>query len=297
MHNGIQLGPRQLPSLWRMVHSVAERFGMPAPLAYVTGEGGANAFAFGVHRHSIGLTSGLIDLMSDRELEAIIAHELGHVMCQHMLYRQVGVTLSRGTTELLAPFARLSPAALNGSFAIAFMCWSRAAEYTADRAALLMLRDAEALASCLSRLAGVPRRFAEEFDPRQFAEQVAEYEQEATFWSTVVTWDLGLLRTHPEPAKRAVAVLEWADSEEYRRILAGHFPTRFESEHALRPRMAGVRECPLCHSPVGDQQTCPYCTLALDPSRQSHCRRGHLVSVGWKFCLACGEPLAEPGAS
>ena len=290
MYNGILLGPRQLPSLWRMVNDVAERLGMPLPTAYVTGEGGVNAFAFGMHRHTIGLTSDLVDLMNDRELEAIIAHELAHILCQHMLFRQVGLTLTRGT-DWLAPLLKFSPAALNTSFALAYFSWCRAAEYTADRAALLVLDDPEALASCLSRLAGVPRRFAAEFDPRQFAEQVEEYASEETFWSKIVTWDLGLLRTHPEPTKRAAAVLTWAESEDYRKIRRGDFVRRFTADHSKSLQIDGIRYCPLCNNPVGDEEVCSYCTLDQDPQAQSSCRHGHRVSRRWNYCLACGEAL------
>lgn len=185
MYNSIQLGPRQFPSLWRMISEVAERFGVQEPDAYVSGRGGVNAFAFGLNTHSIILTSRLVDLMTDRELEAIIAHELAHILCQHMLYRNVGLALVSGS---LPSLTKLAPAALIKDGTVrAFMRWSRAAEYSADRAALLILRDPEALAMCMGRLAGIPHRFVSEFDPRRFAEQVKEYEEKASFWSKVVT--------------------------------------------------------------------------------------------------------------
>jgi len=292
MYNGIRLGPRQLPSLWRMVNDVAERFGMSLPSSYVTGDRGANAFAFGLHDHSIALTADLVDLMSDRELEAIIAHELAHILCQHMLYRQVGLALTDGASDWVGGLLKLSPAMLRASIAVAFFSWSRAAEYSADRAALFVLDDAEALASCFSRLAGVPRRFASEFDPRQFAKQVEEYKQEETVWSRVVTWDLGLLRTHPEPTRRAAAVLEWADSDDFRRIRNGDFPVR-APDRASHIEIPGMRNCPLCKNLVGDDPTCSVCGLDQDPQRQSTCHAcGYLVSEDWTYCTTCGHTLA-----
>lgn len=291
MFSSIRLGPNQLPSLWRMVHEVAERLGMPQPTAYVSRQTGANAFAFGRQNHSIVLTTELVDLMLDKELEAIIAHELAHILCQHMLYRDVGLALATGTVAL-TPISKLTPSAIHDSLSAVFQAWSRSAEYTADRAALLVLEDPEAFVSCLSKLAGVPKRYLSEFDPRQFAEQVDEYHETATTWSKLVTWNLSLMRSHPEPAKRAAALLDWAESEEYRAILAGNFPTILDGERDEQVVIPGVRSCPLCNRPVADLPVCGHCGLEQDPSRQGTCPRGHLVTLGWKFCKSCGCELS-----
>lgn len=290
MRYSIRLGPRQFPSVWRMVNEVAEGFCMPLPTAYISGEGGANAFAFGLEDQSIILTSRLVDLMSDRELEAIIAHELAHVLCQHMLYRQVGLAIAQGTVALNA-VTGFAPETMGNSLSMLYFAWCRAAEYSADRAALLFLQDPEAMTTCLGRLAGVPERFSSEFDPRQFAEQIAEHEEESPWWSKIATWDLGLMRTHPEPARRATALNEWFGSEEYQAILDGKYPTIFEVESQERIQIEGVASCPLCRSPVGERSTCPFCGLDQDPARQRHCENGHLVSVEWSFCKSCGHPL------
>lgn len=289
MHNSIQLGPCQFPSLWRMVHEVAERLCIPAPLTYVTRDGGVNAFAFGKHTHSIVLTSSLLDLMSDRELQGIIAHEMGHILCQHMLYMDVGLALSmnKGAVPSLA---RVIPG-LEESAVSLFFAWFRAAEYSADRAALLILEDPEPLAQCLSRLAGVPRRFESEFDIRLFAEQVKNYREKATLWSKIVTFGMGAFLTHPEPAKRVHAILEWSESDEYRNILAGRYLTRFLAEAEERIQIEGVQSCPLCRSPVGQAFLCKVCELVQDSRQQQICPNGHTAGIDWKFCKACGSAL------
>ncbi|MEM9597580.1 MAG: M48 family metallopeptidase, partial [Acidobacteriota bacterium] len=165
-HRSVELGSHQLRSLWLMVQKTAERLGMNPPRAYVTSQGGINAFAFGVQEFSILLTSELVDLMNDRELEAIIAHELAHVLCEHMLYRQVGLALC---SEAFAPLTAIAPAAVvKAGISHALLSWYRSSEYTADRAALLALGDPEVIASCMARLAGVPRRYHHEFDASQF---------------------------------------------------------------------------------------------------------------------------------
>lgn len=290
MHSGILLGPRQLPSLWRMVQEVAERFEMTEPVtAYVVRGSGPNAFAFGLHRHSIALTSSLVDLMSDRELEAIIAHEISHVLCRHMLFRRVGLTLANGTTRFLKALPSIPSSVVRMSLHGAYLAWCRAAEYSADRAAALVLRDPEVMASCLTRLAGVPRRFEDEFDPHQFAEQAEEFDRSGSVISPLVRITLELLSTHPEPTRRSVAVLQWAESEAYERILSGDFETILGSEERIH--IAGVADCPACGRPVGDNPTCPHCDLEQRADRQSVCVRGHVAGIDWEHCLRCGQPV------
>lgn len=292
MYNSVQLGRRQFPSLWRMVNETAERLNIPTPTTYVSRSGEANAFAFGKQRHSIVLTSGLVDMMSDRELQGIIAHEMGHILCEHMLYMDVGLAMSSGALTTVTKFMPL----VEGSIAGLFFAWFRSAEYSADRAALLILEDPEPLASCLSRLAGVPRRFEDEFDLRLFVEQVNNYNEEATLWSKFVTFPMGLFLTHPEPAKRVGALLHWAESEEYRYILSGRYLTRFEAEALGRVRIEGVRSCPSCGRPVGQAPVCD-CGLIQDPQQQQACplNPNHVNGIDWKFCVACGTEL-KPGA-
>jgi Zn-dependent protease with chaperone function len=288
MYNSVQLGPRQLPTIWRAVHEVAERLGIPPPRTYVSRQGEVNAFAFGKQTHSLVLTTELLDLMSDRELKGIIAHEMGHILCEHMLYMDVGLALTSGAMPSLA---KAFPG-LEAYVAQLFFAWFRAAEYSADRAAVLILEDPEPLALCLSRLAGVPRRFEEEFQIRLFVEQAKNYDEKATFWTDLVTSGMGAFLTHPEPAKRVGAILEWAESAEYRAILKGRYLTRYEAEALDRVQIEGVQSCPSCGRPVGKAALCE-CGLIQDTRRQQLCplNPNHVNGVDWKFCVACGAEL------
>ena len=296
MKSSIRLGPRQLPTLWRLVNDVAEKFAMPLPHVYVSGEDGTNAFAFGMHEHSVVLTTSLVELMDDRELAAIVGHELGHILCRHMLYRGVGVALTNGAM-MGSGLTRLIPAgALQVPVEALFSAWSRAAEYTADRAAVLVLDDPDAMVSCLSKLAGAPHRFLDEFDPHAFAEQADEHGEESTLWSKLVTFDMGVFRSHPEPARRALAVLEWYGSDQYRAIKSGRFLRSADLEHQRGFEIDGVESCRRCRRPVGDLPACPdpRCGLERDSSLHAECPHGHVVSRSWRFCKSCGAATAKP---
>lgn len=295
MKSSIRLGPRQLPTLWRLVNDVAERFDMPLPQVFVSGEQGTNAFAFGMHEHTVVLTTSLVDRMDDREIEAIVAHELGHVLCQHMLYRGVGMALASGAM-VGGMLAKLAPIkTLQMPFDALFLAWSRAAEYTADRAAVLVLDSPEALVTCLSKLAGVPHRFLGEFDPHAFAEQAVEYEAESTLWSKIVTFDMSVFRTHPEPTQRAIAVLDWYGSDDYRKIRSGDFLRIPQIEHQQEIEIEGIESCRRCRRAIGHLEVCPNpkCRLERDPSFHAECPHGHVVSRKWRFCKTCGTAIGE----
>ena len=97
--------------------------------------------------------------------------------------------------------------------------------------------------------------------------------------------------THPEPAKRVGAILEWAESEDYRNIIDGRYLRKFEVEAMDRIQIEGVRSCPLCLSPVGQAKVCPKCELPQDSERQQRCSKHHLAGLDWKFCKVCGSSL------
>lgn len=165
------------PRLYRIVENLAITEGMPMPKVYVIEDAGLNAFATGrdpKHAH-VAATTGLVDAMTDRELQAVMAHEMGHVknydirvmMIVFGLVSAIGliadlflrmmwfggdndnpphpIFLVLGiVAALLAPFvAILVQAAI-----------SRQREYLADASGALTTRDPDALASALEKLGG-----------------------------------------------------------------------------------------------------------------------------------------------
>lgn len=72
---------RDNPRLYRIVENLAITEGLPTPKIYVIEDRAPNAFATGRNPNSavVGVTTGLLDIMDDQELEGVIAHELGHI--------------------------------------------------------------------------------------------------------------------------------------------------------------------------------------------------------------------------
>ena len=94
--------PEIYARLQPMVGSLAQRMGIPMPKLWVTPDLSPNAFATGRNpRHaSVAVTSGILNLMKDDELAAVLAHELGHVKNRDILISSIAATLASAITYL-----------------------------------------------------------------------------------------------------------------------------------------------------------------------------------------------------
>src|SRR5207253_5829873 len=90
----------QLPRLYAVMERLAAKANLPVPKLYVVPEPAPNAFATGRNpRHaSVAVTQGLLELMSDDELEGVIAHELSHVRNYDILISSIAATLAGAIT-------------------------------------------------------------------------------------------------------------------------------------------------------------------------------------------------------
>jgi heat shock protein HtpX len=86
----------QLPRLYAVMERLAAKANLPLPKLYVVPDAAPNAFATGRNpRHaSVAVTQGLLELMSDDELEGVIAHELSHVRNYDILISSIAATIA-----------------------------------------------------------------------------------------------------------------------------------------------------------------------------------------------------------
>ncbi len=104
MMNGAQPVTReQLPRVYRIVEKLTQKTGLPMPRMYVIPTDSPNAFATGRNpAHSaVAVTSGILDLLDDEELEGVLAHELGHVRNRDILISSIAATLAAAITGLV----------------------------------------------------------------------------------------------------------------------------------------------------------------------------------------------------
>jgi len=103
MSSGAQPVTReQLPRLYAVMERLAAKANLPVPKLYVVPEAAPNAFATGRNpRHaSVAVTHGLLELMTDDELEGVIAHELSHVRNYDILISSVAATIAGAIVHL-----------------------------------------------------------------------------------------------------------------------------------------------------------------------------------------------------
>lgn len=172
-----EIEKRDNPRLYRVVENLSIASGMPMPKVYIIHDAAPNAFATGrdPNHAVVGATTGLLDIMNDRELEAVMAHEMSHV-------RNYDIRVSMIAFGLVSAIGILSDIALrmfffsdnrrenNNSNPIILIVGvvlialapvmamliqfavSRQREYLADASGSLLTRDSEGMASALEKL-------------------------------------------------------------------------------------------------------------------------------------------------
>lgn len=287
----IKLGPHQYPSLFRMVERACTTLDVPLPEVYLNSGYTLNAWAFGYRRCTITLYQGLIDLLDDQEILTVISHEVGHIACEHMLYKSTADILTRLGGAVLGKFLGGVASLALAPIQLALLHWSRAAEYSCDRAALLVVRDPEVCASTLARLAGTSHRFHDEFDLAQLLLDADAIDTSHVSAGGILDSLRQLQSTHPDPVLRVRELHEWAHTHHYASILTGRYLRRADANHPAPPILVGISHCPACHTPIGDKTTCAHCGCRLGVACQIRCPKGHVNDSKWNFCRSCGISL------
>ena len=184
MYNAREVDETSAPQFYRMVAELVQRAGLPMPRVYVIDEAAPNAFATGRNPHhaAVAATTGILRVLSEREMRGVMAHELAHVKHRDILISTITATMA-GAISALANFAMLfggrdengRPANPIAGIAVALlapiagaliqMAISRAREFEADRGGAQISGDPQALASALDKIhryaAGIPFAAAE----------------------------------------------------------------------------------------------------------------------------------------
>jgi heat shock protein HtpX len=104
MYSAQQVTPQQNPEVYTrvfpLVQNLTQRMGLPMPRLWLIPEDSPNAFATGRNPNhaSVAFTAGILQTMNDRELEGVVAHELGHVKHRDILISSVAATIASAIT-------------------------------------------------------------------------------------------------------------------------------------------------------------------------------------------------------
>lgn len=176
MYNAQEVDEASAPQFYGMVRELAHNAGLPMPRVYLIDEAQPNAFATGRNPENaaVAATTGILQLLSARELRGVMAHELAHVRHRDILISTIAATMA-GAISALANFAMFfggrdsegRPANPLASILVALlaplaasliqMAISRAREFEADRGGAEISGDPEALADALAKIEAYAR--------------------------------------------------------------------------------------------------------------------------------------------
>jgi Zn-dependent protease with chaperone function len=210
--SSLRISDRQLPHLYQALVEACEVLDMEVPELYLRQHAVANAYTFALRgrRPFIVIHTALVELLTTAEVQAVIAHELGHLKCDHGLYLTLAnlLTLAAGQLPLGGQLAQ--------TLQTQMMEWVRCAELSCDRAALLVSQDPRVVASVLMKLCGGSPSLADQLNLEAFLDQARAYDaisdhQLGQTLKQLRTQDL----THPVPVLRAREIDRWSSSPDY----------------------------------------------------------------------------------
>ena len=216
MYNAQEVDETSAPQFYGMVRELAQRAQLPMPKVYLINEESPNAFATGRNPEhaAVAATTGILRVLSERELRGVMAHKLAHVRHRDILISTVSATMA-GAISMLANFAMffggrnnegrstnpivgilvmlLAPLAAS----LIQMAISRAREFEADRGGAEISGEPQALASALQKIERIAKGI-----PLEATERHPETAQMMIMNPLSAGGLRGLFSTHPSTDER-----------------------------------------------------------------------------------------------
>jgi Zn-dependent protease with chaperone function len=244
MANKVRLGPKQLPAVYDHLPPLCKTFGIPEPEFYLEMNPYPNAYTYGDKQVFITVTSGLIGSLTEAEVRSVVAHECGHIVCQHVLYHTMAQLLIHAGGAIFGPLAALSM-----PVQLALLYWMRRSELSADRAAAVAMHGPRPVMQSLLRLAGGPKAVTEDINLELYAKQTETYDKllEST-WDNILQGLVAMGQSHPFLAVRSREITAWCGSKQFPPVLA--------KVHGMK----SARRCAACGQPVAPKGgACGFC--------------------------------------
>jgi len=230
MYNAREVDAGSAPRFYAVIADLSQRAGLPMPRVYLIDEASPNAFATGrdPDNAAVAATTGILGILTERELRGVMAHELAHVQHRDILISTISATMA-GAISMLANFAVffggrdgegrpvnpiagllvmfLAPLAAS----LIQMAISRAREFEADRGGAEISGDPQALAAALEKI----HRYAHGGQPFQTTEAHPETAQMMIMNPLSGGGLSGLFSTHPATEERIARLMEMQRSGVY----------------------------------------------------------------------------------
>jgi Zn-dependent protease with chaperone function len=269
----VRVSAKQCPQLYAALQEACAILDMPEPELYVAQHPTPNAYTSGHDHPYIVVTTGLLDLMSEDEVLAVIAHELGHIKSGHVLYK----TMARGISFLLTIVADMTLGfgrLIGRTFEASLLEWDRKSEFTADRSALVVVQDPQVMLSLMMKLAGGTLFQRDQMDADEFLKQADLYQEvNANVLDFIYKSLMVASVSHPLTIVRAREILNWSESREYKDLYEGRYVRASgastngnQSKNGASPSPSSdlsLVHCPHCGRDQTNQRFCVFCGEAI----------------------------------
>ena len=208
----MQVTERTYPEVYQVFKTTVRLVGIKEPELYIYNDPVMNAYTYGETHPFIALSSSLVERLTLPELQSVIAHECGHILCKHMLYGTLLITLQN-----LGEVTQLITESLSFPVYCALKYWSRCGEYSADRCAAAVVGERTFQTAMFKLTCGVTPTPENTY---QFVEQGHEYQQmlNNSWWNRIQQNFRVVEYSHPEMCLRALAIDNWRYSATYRAL-------------------------------------------------------------------------------
>lgn len=248
----IRLSEEQMPEIYQLLPPICKQLGIRVPELYLQLSPIPNAWTSGNTRVYIIITLGLIRRLNEEQIKAVLAHECGHIICEHVLYSMIADAIFNFGDFMLDSFLGAIGNVAMKPVKAALYSWQRASELSADRVATFVT-SADAITGALAILEGVPRNMAKTLNYDAWAKQGAAYEnlKKGNSWNKIVRLLANSGLDHPYGPVRAYEAKRWEKSSACR-MLKGD-------------------------TSLSSGKKCPQCGASVQPD--------------WTFCQSCGNKL------
>lgn len=208
----VRVTEQSMPKLYGEMEEVVRAVGIDMPELYVYNAPVMNAFTFGETNPFVCVSSSVVEKMTSEERKAILAHECGHILCSHVLYMSVAMTL-----EKLGKDLGVISYMVNGPMQLALSYWSRRSEFSADRCAAAVAGERAFQSSMLKMASGLADVGS---DPYLLVKQAKEYHEHEnkSVWSRIQQNCRMAFYSHPQMVNRAWEIERWKNSYIYKQL-------------------------------------------------------------------------------
>lgn len=214
----VLVGEQQLPHIHKLLVEACQILDVEVPQLYLKQHPAPNAYTMAVRgkKPFIVVHTSLVDLLTLEELQAVIAHELGHLKCEHGVYLTLANIIVLATGGLVPGVGTAIAQGLQSQM----LQWVRCAEFSCDRAALLVSQDPKTVISVLMKLSGGSPQLAPLLNVDAFLEQARAYENVSSdSLGKMLALSQTEQLTHPVPVLRAKEIDLWAQTDSYASLL------------------------------------------------------------------------------